>query len=255
VVLALALLGPAGCAGWDEFSWKQMNFEVFRDPKDPLAVLKDPSKSGFARCRAIGLLNEPLANGGSQVDQDVIVQVLTLTATTDAQAPCRMAAIDKLHTFKDPRVVEALKESYYRAGSLPPESATVVRMLALSALGDTGSPAALDTLVRVVKEPPVEGPDVDRQSKLNERIAAARALGKFKQYQATAALVDVLKTEKDVALCKRAHESLVAATGKEIPPDPAMWSELLNDPNSKRITVHETTLRERVLQLAGYDTP
>jgi HEAT repeat protein len=254
-VLALALLGPAGCAGWDEFSWKQMNFEVFRDPPEPLVVIKDPSKSGFSRCRAIGCLKEPLANGGAQADQDVIVQVLTLTATTDAQAPCRMAAIDKLRTFKDPRVVDALKESYYRAGNLPPESATVVRMLALTALGDTGSPAALDTLVRVVKEPPVEGPDVDRQSKLNERIAAARALGKFKQYQATAALVEVLKTEKDVALCKRAHESLVAATGKDIPNDAAMWAEFLNDPNSKKIIVHEPSLHDRVMQIAGYDTP
>jgi hypothetical protein len=250
LVLGLALVG-SGCAGWDEFSFKKMNFEVFRDPADPLAVIQE-SKEGTKRARALGCLKEPLANGGSQQDQDKVVSVLCFCAARDALAPCRMAAIDTMRTFRDPRVVEGLKDAYYQAGSLPPESATVVRMLALSALGDTGNPAAVDTLVRVVREPVTQGPDVDRQSKISERIAAARALGKFKQYQATAALADVLKSEEDVALRTRAHESLVAATGHDLPPDGAVWQEFLNNPANRDSIGRDPTLRERLFQLVGW---
>src|SRR5262249_12017985 len=73
-----------------------------------------------------------------------------------------------------------------------------------------------------LREPPVAGnsADVDKQQKMDERIAAARSLGKDQHYQATAALVDVLRSEKDVALRDRAHRSLVLATGKDLPPDP-----------------------------------
>jgi hypothetical protein len=44
--------------------------------------------------------------------------------------------------------------------------------------------------------------------------------------------VKVLETEKDVALRDRAHESLVAVTGKHLPPDAKQWDALLHD-NSK----------------------
>ncbi len=252
MLLILALLGNTGCAGYDDFSWRQMNFEVFRDPVDPLAVIKDESAEGWARRRALLCIKEPLANGGSQKDQDEVVTVLCHCAAQDHQAPCRMAAIETLRHFKDPRVVEGLKDAYYRAGNLQPESATVVRMLALSAMGDTGNPAAVDTLVRVLREPPTEGPDVDRQQKLNERAAAARALAHFKQYQATAALVAVLEKDDDVALRTRAHESLVAATGKDLPPDAQAWNEFLTSPGAQDSMAHAPSLGDRILQLTGW---
>ncbi len=250
-LLGLALLAPAGCAGYDDFSWKQMNFEVFREPKDPLAVIADNKSELWARRRALLCLKEPLANGGTQQEQDAVVKVLGEVAVNDPHAPCRMAAIESLRKFKDPRVVEYLKDAYYRASSLSPESATVIKMLALSALGDTGNPAAIDLLVRVVKEPPAEGPDVDRQQQLNERTTAARALGKFKEYQAAAALVEVLKKEDDVALRTRAQMSLVSVTGKDLPPDAKAWSEFLDSPGAKEQIAREPTLGERVLDLVG----
>jgi hypothetical protein len=183
VLLALGLLAPAGCAGYDDFSWRQMNFEVFRDPKDPIAVIRDEKSELWARRRALLCLKEPLANGGDNEAQDVVVKLLCYVAANDMHAPCRMAAIESMRKFKDPRIVEGLKDAYYRAGSVSaPDAVSVIRMLSLSALGDTGNPAAVDLLVRVVREPPTEGPDADRQQKLNERAAAARALGKFKQY-------------------------------------------------------------------------
>ena len=60
------------------------------------------------------------------------------------------------------------------------------------------------------------------------RFAAARALANFSHYQATEALMQVLKTERDVALRDRAHESLQTATGKTLPPDPKAWEDLLH---------------------------
>jgi HEAT repeat protein len=251
-VLGLALLGPIGCAAYDDFSWRQMNFEVFRDPKDPLAVIRDDKAELWARRRALECLKEPLANGGSQQDQDVIVNVLCYAAAHDQHAACRMAAIEAMRKFRDPRIVEGLKEAYYRAGSVTPEAATVIRMLALGALGDTGNPAAVDLLVRVVREPPTDGPDADRQQKINERTAAARALGKFKQYQAAAALVEVLRTEDDVALRTRAHASLVSATGKDLPPDAKSWSDFLNSPSAKDEIAREPSLGDRMLRLTGF---
>jgi HEAT repeat protein len=251
LLLALLLLTMTGCAGWDEFSFKKMNFEVFRDPADPLGVVQN-SKDGSLRRRALLCLKEPLANGGTQQDQDAVVTALCRCAANDPLAPCRMAAIDTMRKFHDARMVEGLKEAYYRAGSLPPESATVVRMLALGALGDTGDPVAVDTLVRVVREPPTEGPDVDRLQKISERIAAARALGKFKDYKATAALAEVLGKEDDVALRVRAHESLVSITGKDLPPDGQVWQEFLNNPANRDAIAREPTLHERILQVLGW---
>jgi HEAT repeat protein len=253
-LLGLALLAPVGCAGYDDFSWKQMNFEVFRDPKDPLAVIKDDKSELWARRRALLCLQEPLAHGGNQQEQDTVVQVLAYVAANDPHAPCRMAAIETMRRFKDPRIVEGLKEAYYRAGAMTPEAATVIRMLALSALGDTANPAAIDLLVRVVREPPTEGPDVDRQQKLSERAAAARALGRFKQYQAAAALVEVLRNEDDVALRERAHLSLVSATGKDLPADAKAWSDFLSSPGAQEQIAHEPTLGERVLHLTGWNS-
>jgi HEAT repeat protein len=250
-VLLVALLGQTGCTGWDEFSWRQMNFDVFRDPKDPLDVIAH-STDGGARRRAILCVKEPLGTGGDQKDQDAVFTVLRYIAASDTQAPCRMAAIETLRKFKDPRTVEALKDAYYRAGSLTPESATVVRMLALHAMGDTGNPAAIETLVRVVREPPTDGPDMDRQQKLNEKAAAARALSKFKEPQAIGALVEVLRTEDDIALRSRAQLSLVEATGKDLPADAQAWSEYLNNSGAGTSVASESSLGDKLLQLTGW---
>ncbi len=249
--LAGALLGLGGCAAFlDDFSLKNWNWEQFRDPPEPLKVVRD-SKDGNLRARALRCLKEPLENGGTQQDQDVVVSVLNYTAANDSQALCRMAAIDTLRKFRDPRVVDGLKEAYYRAGNFNAEVATVLRCQALQALGETGNPAAVETLVRVLREPPVEGPDVDRQLKMDERIAAARALGHFRQAEATSALVEVLRKEQDVALRGRAQESLVAVTGKELPPDAQAWGDFLQNASGKDAVVHEPSWTDRVLQLTG----
>ena len=191
-----------------------------------------------------------MQNGGDQKDQDVVVTVLTTAAMSDRQIVCRMAAVTALQHFKDPRAVEGLKEAYYRAGNLNPETATILRCMALNALGATGQPAAVELLVKVVKEPPVQGAEEDKQAKMDERIAAARALGHFKEYQATEALADVLRTDQDVALRNRSAEALRTITGKDLPADYQAWADYLNKPEGRDAVVKQNS--GNWINLAGW---
>ena len=111
--------------------------------------------------------------------------------------------------------------------------AAMIRAQAMTALGETRNPAAVELLARVVREPPAEGPDSDRQLTLDVRVAAARALANFTEYQATEALLHVLQTERDVALRDCAHKSLQAATGKDLPLDAKQWEVVLRQGNGQ----------------------
>lgn len=254
--VTVAFLLSSGCAFLDDFSWKR----AFRDPRGVMEDLRDPadpleavrtSKDGNLRARAIRCLKEPTSHGGSQQDQDTYVTVLNYTAANDSQVLCRMAAIDVLRQYRDPRAVDGLKDAYYRAGTFDSYAATVLRQQALAALGETKQAAAVETLVRVLREPPAEGPDVDRQQTIDVRVAAARALGNFPQYQATTALVEVLRKEQDVALRTCAHESLQQATDRELPPDAVVWAEFLNNPSASNAPKRSSKVGQEIMQAVG----
>jgi hypothetical protein len=225
-----ACLALTGCADfWDDISSHEHHFgQMFRAPPDPLVVLRDDS-DGDHRAKAFLALKEPQQFGGTQVQQDAMVHILSEAVVNERQPLCRVAAINTLSHFKDPRAVDALKEAFYRAGDkFDPDKATILRCCALRALGETRNPAAVDLLVRVLREPPAAGTKVDERQVLDERIAAARALGHFNHYQATETLVAVLRTEQDVALRERAYESLEDATGnRQLPPDAVAWENYL----------------------------
>jgi HEAT repeat protein len=246
LLVPLALMNLCGCASfWDEVTSKDFKFKDLYVKVDPMEVLRT-STDGDRRADALRRLQEPKLHGGTDKDQDEVIELLAKTATTDKQVLCRMAAIGTLGRFKDPRAPKALEMAYDQAsgpdvtanirpaaytvgaGNFLPENATVLRCQALIAMGETKEPATVDLLVRVLKQPPVDGTAEERQQNIDERIAAARALGNFSQYQATEALLQVLKTEKDVALRDRAHQSLQSATGKRLPPDPQAWEEFLH---------------------------
>ena len=234
VLLPLAC-GSGGCTGfWDEVTSRDFHFkEVFQPRPDPLWVINN-SPDGDKRAQALRALREPLPNGGTREEQDVVLLTLASRAESDPQVLCRLAAIQSLRTFKDPRAVDALRKAYYAASHFAktsPEGVSVLHCQAIEALGDTGSPAAVDLLVKILREPAVIGPGVDRQQEMDERIAAARALGHFKHYLAAETLVAVLQKERDVALRERANESLQRMTGKEYPPDATVWAEYLHHPD------------------------
>jgi HEAT repeat protein len=229
LLLGAACLALSGCALYDDVSSKEWSFTgMFKAAPDPLVVLRDDS-DGDHRARAFRALKEPQQYGGTPEQQDVIVRILSEAVANERQPLCRMAAIETLGRFKDPRAVDALKEAYYRAGGFDPDKATVLRCSAIRALGQTHNPAAVELLVRVLREPPAEGPNVDKQQVLDERIAAARALGNFKHYQAAEALVGVLRNDQDVALRARAYDSLEHATGNyQLPADAVAWENYLH---------------------------
>jgi PBS lyase HEAT-like repeat len=232
VVLAAAGFGASGCGTfWDDLTRRDFTFQRLYSQPDPFIVLRD-SQDADDRARAMRALHEPLRNHGDQHDQDVVVQLLTTAAVSDRQIVCRQAAVFALRDFKDPRAVKALKDAYYAAGSFNSETVTILRCQILEALGTNGQKDAVELLVRVLKEPPVEGASEDKQAKMDERIAAARSLRYFKDLQATEALAGVLRTDQDVALRNRATESLHSITGKDMPADYQQWSDYLSKPDA-----------------------
>jgi hypothetical protein len=249
--VALAGGALAGCAGWwDEVSSRDFRVQqIWEKAPDPMTLVKSPD--GDKRAKGLRALKEPLQSGGSQQDQDAVVGVLVAGATTDPQAWCRQAAIDALRHFRDARAAEALKDAYYRADTFPPETAAALKCQTLRALGDTGNPAAVELLVRVLREPPVEGSETEKQQKMDERITAAAALGSFPQPALAAeALLGVLRTDQDVALRNRASESLGRITGKDLPPDAQAWDTVLHTPGGKD-AVPDRPLNEKFFRLVG----
>jgi hypothetical protein len=232
VLPALVGLGLSGCANfWDDVRSSDFSLKAyFSKPPDPLVVLHD-STDGDKRARALRALEEPKEHGGSDAEQDTIVDILVTAATREKQPLCRLAAIESLSKFKDPRAAKGLVEAFYNASAFAQDTATIIRCRSVTALGKTKNPLGVELLARVVREPPAEGTELEKQQTLDVRIAAAGALGNFTHYQAAEALVYVLAHEKDVALRDRAQESLVAATGQRLPPDPEAWTQYLHQEN------------------------
>jgi HEAT repeat protein len=235
-------LALTGCAGfWDDVTSRDFHLKEWFVKPNPLVVLRD-SDDGDRRAKALRALQEPNQHGGTEKDQEFVVKILTEAAVKERQPLCRLAAIEALGHFQDPRAVKALQDAYFNANNFPKSSAagteptggffssaavsselvTRIQCQALSSLGQTGNPGAIKFLVDVLKEPPAskETAEPEKQQLMDLRIAAARALGHFQNYQAIEALVRVVQTEKDVALRDRAHESLDASVGRKLPPDP-----------------------------------
>src|SRR5262249_6653940 len=148
----LACLSMAGCANfWDDVTARDFNIKTYwSKPPDPLIVLRD-SNDGNQRAKALAALHEPQQTGGSVEGQDAVVKMLVRAATQDRQPWCRRAAIASLGHFKDPRVVDGLRDAYYAAGSFSPDIATVLRVQTLDALGNVANPTAVDFLVKVLR--------------------------------------------------------------------------------------------------------
>ena len=251
LMTAASCAALGGCASfWDDITSRDFHFkDMFKSDPPPMVVLRN-SKDGDKKSKALRKLHEPLRNGGTQKDQDEVIQVLTWSATSEPQPLCRMAAIDSLQHFKDPRAAQALLDAYERASYFHrdhPETTAVLRCQAIATLGVNGNPIAVDQLVRVVNQPPTGGPDKDQQQDMDERIAAARALAHFPQYQAAEALVAVLRTEHgSIALRNRAAESLREMTGENLPADAQVWADFLHksgrEKNDGKIIPHKPSV-------------
>lgn len=239
---------------------------MFEKSPDPLHVLRT-SPEGYARAKAMKRLEEPLRSGGTQEDQDEVVDhILGPAATSDPSPVVRAAAIDALSRFEDERAVRYLIAAYHQADgggrdSLPasrspiqqvglntkPVSKTSSLADGLGLHGPSGFPNEVTSSLRskviigLARSPQPEtvrflttvatGADAPTPGLADRdcRMAAVRALGTMKTKESVIALNTVLAQEKskDVALAGRAHEGLVHLTGKDVPPDPAEWSKIV----------------------------
>ena len=228
------LIAAPGCASlWDSVTSREFRVQNLFMPSDPPLVVLEKSVDGDKRSVALASLKEPLANNGTAEDQEKVFKILSDAALVDRQAICRLQAISTLRTFKDSRTSEVLKDAYYRASNFNPETATVIKCQVLNSLGEVKTPSGLELLVKVLKEPAVVGSEQDRQQKVDERIIAAKALGKYKEYQASECLLSVLQSEQDVALVNCCRDSLQAITGKNLPANYEVWAKYLHNSSDK----------------------
>lgn len=262
--LAIGVLGSVGCAGTYDLltsqRFRDRPFQTMFSSEDPLVVLTTVD-DGDARARAMANLREPKRSGGTDAQQDQAIEILRASATTDRRALCRLAAVQALSRFEDPRVVPILMAAYRNAphdvppdpskpvvpaasfgglgaalSNFTPETVATIQCQALESLGKHRNAEGLQLIVSIVStssdtsdnikaaggSPSIATGDTDR---IDVRLAGIRALGEYKGDRIAAqALIRVLASEKDVALRGRAHESLVRITGEDLPPEASAWS-------------------------------
>ena len=234
--VAAFLSASCGCGNfWHEITSNERDWRYISwgGRPEPLEVLRD-SKDHTRRAQALGDLAEP----SSAKDREVYLSILTTTAKDDREPLCRLAAINTLGGYKDPRAARALEEIYQQP-RLPfqAEYNHLIRKQSLAALEKTGDTEAKHLLVRVARQPgpPTDASLSDRQQTQDEKIIAIRALGKYRDPDCVDTLVYVLRTEKDVALRDSAHQSLETITGKSYARDPQQW--LATDGNAAPLPV------------------
>jgi hypothetical protein len=251
-----------GCANfWDEVTDHNFEFSQLWNKPNPYLVLKD-SPDGTKRAKALRALHEPSQNGGSSQDQESIVKILTTAAVSEHTAVARMAAVESLSRFKDPRAADALIAAYYAADryrtaagdeiKYSSDMASMLRCQSIRALGRQGDPKAVQHLVTILRQPPARGAESDKQMVMDERLAAARALAKFHDPRAEEALFNIMKTERDIALKDCAHESLQVATGKKLPQDSPEWDSLIGPGVHADAIATQTQPQAQPVKQAGF---
>jgi hypothetical protein len=213
--------GLCGCATtWDDVTSRDFHFRSMWERTDPMTVLHEDT-DGDHRAKAMHELKEPKTNGGSDVEQDRVIEVLSQAALSDPQPLVRLAAIQTLGRFSDPRTVQLLIAAYDSAAQLPSEVTAGIQCAAVNALGTTRQQAALAFLLKTAAQPvSTEAVDHEVNAARDIRLTAVRALQSYNgSVEVAAAMAQVLKTERDVAVNDRARETYVKVTGREPPED------------------------------------
>lgn len=260
IAAALSTGALGGCAStWEAVTSRDFRKAPFKNAfasDDPMTVLRT-KVDGDARAKAMRRLKEPAANGKGQAEQDEALAVLTHAATRDASPIIRIAAVDALGRFQDPRALPALIAAYHKADGMdappagtgdlqqvagrdavldptlafgplghPPEFVFGVRARVIDALAATDRPEAVRFLADVATGQVRKETDGDDQK---VRVAAVRGLGRMRHKESVVALAKVLETDgkRDIVVSGEAHQGLVKLTGKQFPPDSDKWAEVV----------------------------
>ena len=180
---AAAAFGLTGCAGTYDLitsqRFKDRPFHTLFSSDDPMQVL-ETRQEGDDRVRAMRNLKEPKENGGTAEQQDRAIAILKVSAVEDPRPLCRLAAVEALCRFKDPRVGPILVAAYHQAAHTTPPAAappgevapagalsgvkgalthftpdtiTTIQCRTLDSLGEHRSPDGLRLLVEVASAP------------------------------------------------------------------------------------------------------
>jgi len=246
LLLGVLNVGLSGCcAGFiDQVTSRNFELKELFTRDDPLEVIRT-SRDAAKRGRSLAELREPLQHNGTQSEQELYVKLLTDAAIRDPEPLCRLGAIRALGGYKDARAIRALEDAYLQKLPFTAELNSRIRQESIASLEATGQADARLLLIRVAKAPSESDEESfkDRQQSVDERLRAIRGLASYKQYDSVEALLHVLENEKDVALRRRAHESIQLVTGKNLPPEANAWREFVQN----RKLPEEENVIQRVL--------
>jgi HEAT repeat protein len=141
-----------------------------------------------------------------------------------------------------------------------------IQSAALVALGEKKTPEALTLLCEVASAPAkteIKASEIDVlvgggtvHDQFDLRQAAIRALANFKgNLTAARTLYKIMTTERDVAPKNRAHLSLVAVTGRDLPPDSTQWLAVLQIKNNELPVKKDVPPKESPDRLNGVIAP
>ena len=289
-LLSVLLLGSCGCANFmDTITSREFKVQdLWTKPPDSATVLRT-SNDGEMRGRALGMLKEPLRNGGTQEQQELYIKVLVTAAVTnpvpksggdplhpayepgtdpDCLEPLvRLGAIRALGEYQDVRAHLALKSVYQgrlepslaalgvrQGGPLPfhDEIKKMIKGQALRALDRTGSQTAREVFLVVATIPGGDSTDASKDQNVSndERLAALRGLARFHDPEVLNMLVSVLATEKNIAVRQVACESLKNITGKNLPDDADRWRAFIEH-SSPDAFAHQPSPWQRAMNFIG----
>jgi len=220
VVLVVLTGTPSGCAHfWDDVKacnekgeWFDVGYKfdlMWNQGGPPLKILAE-SQDGDLRRRALMRLTEP----SDAKEREHYITILSTAARSERDAICRLAAVQQLATYSDPRATQALVDAYPVPANAS-DMGGMVQIAIVDSLGKRKDPAAMDTLVQAL----------DPKNRDDLRAAGAQALGRFPNYKSAEALLASLKQEKNTAVRHASHASLVKLTGRDLPPDAAAWEQ------------------------------
>jgi HEAT repeat protein len=131
-----------------------------------------------------------------------------------------------------------------------PDTVSALRCRCLESLGRTHKSEAAQFLASVAG---AAGPDIvpPGSDDVEVQQAAVRGLSNCRQPEAVVALAEVLKQQagKDIILARQSHAGLVKLTGKQLPPDPEKWNEVVQ---AGVVIAPEPTWIESAIQTAAF---
>lgn len=285
--------GLPGCASaWDTLSSKRFRnnpFGTLFRPEDPVQVLRENPADGDARAWAFQRLTEPAAEGRPAEDQEFALETLSTAATSDPSPWVRIAAVDALSKFQDPRAPGVLVAAYHQATGRPPapteeaiaasptmlpaaagraptptgerfglsgpqgfsaDQVATLRGRTVDALAKSGRPEAVALLAQIAAgEEPSLNADPESRDFVRQR--AVTGLRELRTPESVNALAQVLATEhgRDVTLTNLAHGGLMDLTGQNLPADPKQWQAVV------QAGYNVAPARTPVQKAIGFDTP